>query len=172
VVGAVSQPLEGEKRPGHFRGVATVVAMLFNVVQPHVAYFGEKDWQQLQVVRQFVRDLYMPVEIVAVPTMREVDGLAMSSRNVRLSPAERRSALCVPRALDAARTAFAAGERSARAIELAMLDVLAKEPAAKPDYAIVVDGATLLPVDVADESSRALLAVRIGNVRLIDNSAL
>jgi pantoate--beta-alanine ligase len=172
VVGGAAEPLEGAHRPGHFRGVATVVAMLFNAVQPDVAYFGEKDWQQLQVVRRLVRDLHLPLEIVGVPTMRERDGLAMSSRNVRLGPAERVQALCIPGALEAARNAFAAGERSPRALEQSMAGMLAHEPAVRRDYAVVVDAETLLPIDEATADSRALVAARVGAVRLIDNCAL
>lgn len=170
--GAVAVPLEGERRPGHFRGVATVVTMLFNAVRPDRAYFGEKDWQQLQVVRQLVRDLYLPVEIVPVPTVREPDGLAMSSRNVRLSPAERSAALCLSRALEAARQAFAAGETDPAALEHAMAVVVGREPLARLDYAAVVDGGSLQRVERASASSRAVIAARIGNVRLIDNFAL
>jgi pantoate--beta-alanine ligase len=170
--GAVSAPLEGERRPGHFRGVATVVTMLLNAVQPHRAYFGEKDWQQLQVVRRMVRDLHLPVTIVPVPIVREPDGLAMSSRNVRLSPVERAAALCISRALAAARAAFAEGETDPAALERAMADVIRAEPAAKADYAVVVDPETLTPVARASASSRALIAVRVGAVRLIDNGAL
>ena len=172
VVGGAAEPLEGAYRPGHFRGVATVVAMLFNAVRPDVAYFGEKDWQQLQVVRRLVRDLHLPLEIVGVPTMRESDGLAMSSRNVRLGPVDRAQSLCVPRALEAARNAYTAGERSPRLLERAMADVLAREPAVRPDYAVVVDAHTLRPIDEATDESRALIAARVGTVRLIDNSAL
>lgn len=172
VPGAVATPLEGERRPGHFRGVATVVTMLYNAVRPQRAYFGEKDWQQLQVVRQMVRDLHMPVEIIAVPTVREPDGLAMSSRNVRLSAAERTAALCVPRALEAARRAFAAGETDPAVLERAMAAVIAREPLAKLDYAVVVDASSLQAIVRASADSRALVAVRVGSVRLIDNSAL
>jgi len=172
VVGAVAQPLEGESRPGHFRGVATVVTMLFNAVSPHVAYFGEKDWQQLQVVKQFVRDLHMPVEIIGVPTVRESDGLAMSSRNVRLDPDERTAALCVPRALAAARKAYAKGTRSPEVLERTMMDVLNREKRAKVDYAVVVDATTLRPPANKKAELRALVAARVGKVRLIDNSAL
>jgi pantoate--beta-alanine ligase len=171
-VGGVAQPLEGAFRPGHFRGVATVVAMLFNAVLPDVAYFGEKDWQQLQVVRRMVLDLHIPVEITAVPTVREPDGLAMSSRNVRLSVEDRARARCVPRALDAARARFHAGERAPAALEVAMREVLAAEPAVVTDYAVVVDGESLQPTTAAGESSRALVAVRLGGVRLIDNAPL
>jgi pantoate--beta-alanine ligase len=171
-VGAVAEPLEGHYRPGHFRGVATVVTMLLNAVQPHRAYFGEKDWQQLQVVRQLVRDLHLPVEIVQVPTVREADGLALSSRNVRLTAADRQAALCIPMALEAARTAFAAGERSVAALEAAMHRELGHEPAVRPDYAVVVDAESLTPIERADERSRALIAARVGGVRLIDNVSL
>jgi pantoate--beta-alanine ligase len=146
--------------------------MLFNAVGATHAYFGEKDWQQLQVVRQLVRDLHLPVSIVAVPTMRESDGLAMSSRNVRLSAAERGAAVCVPRAIDAAKRAYGAGERSTAVLESAMAAVIAAEPAATIDYAVVVDGATMRPLERADASSRALVAVRVGSVRLIDNASL
>lgn len=171
-VGAVAEPLEGASRPGHFRGVATVVARLFELVRPARAYFGEKDWQQLQVVRQLVRDIQSPVEIVAVPIAREPDGLAMSSRNVRLSPADRAHALCVPRALAAARSAFAAGARSRAALEQVMADVIRREAGATLDYAVVADAATLRPAEPVTAASRALLAVRVGPVRLIDNGAL
>jgi pantoate--beta-alanine ligase len=170
--GTVAEPLEGERRPGHFRGVATVVAKLFNAVGPTRAYFGEKDWQQLQVVRQLVGDLHFPLSVVAVPTMREPDGLAMSSRNVRLSAAERAAAVCVPRAIDAAIQAYASGERSARALESAMVAVITAERAATLDYAEVVAGVPLRPRDRAPAASRALIAVKIGGVRLIDNASL
>lgn len=172
VVGGVAQPLEGAFRPGHFRGVATVVAMLFNAVLPNVAYFGEKDWQQLQVVRRMVRDLHIPVEIVPVRTVREPDGLAMSSRNVRLSADDRARALCVPRAIGAACNLYLTGERSPAKLEAAMRDVLAAEPAAVPDYAVVVDGESLQPVETVGDSARVLVAVRLGGVRLIDNAAI
>lgn len=171
-VGVAAEPLEGRHRPGHFRGVATVVTMLLNAVQPDRAYFGEKDWQQLQVVRQLVRDLHMPVEVVQVPTVREADGLALSSRNVRLTPVDRQAALCIPMALEAARTAFAAGERSVASLEAAMHRELGHEPAVRPDYAVVVDAESLMPIERADERSRALIAARVGAVRLIDNVAL
>jgi pantoate--beta-alanine ligase len=170
--GAVAEPLEGKRRPGHFRGVATVVTMLFNAVRPTHAYFGEKDWQQLQVVRHLVSDLHMPLSIVAVPTMREPDGLAMSSRNVRLSASERAAAVCVPRSILAAQRLYRAGERSPAILERAMVGVIAGEPLATLDYATVVDGRTLRPTGHADEASRALIAVRIGSVRLIDNASL
>jgi pantoate--beta-alanine ligase len=171
-VGSVAEPLDGESRPGHFRGVALVVKILLAAVQPARAYFGEKDWQQLQVVRHLVRDLQMPLEIVSVPTMREADGLAMSSRNSRLSSEARIGARCMPRALEAARAAFAAGETRPDAIAQAMSDVIRREPAATLDYAVVVNAGTLAPIARAEASTRALIAARVGGVRLIDNSAL
>ena len=169
---AVALPLEGARRPGHFKGVATVVHRLFGAVRPHRAYFGEKDWQQLQVVRALVREYTLAIGIVGVPTAREPDGLAMSSRNVRLNAAERAAAVCVPRALNAARAAFAGGEKRPPALERAMRDVIAAEPAATLDYAAVVDAATLRSIPLAATDSRALVAVRIGSVRLIDNMAV
>jgi pantoate--beta-alanine ligase len=170
--GAVAEPLEGDRRPGHFRGVATVVTMLFNAVQPTHAYFGEKDWQQLQVVLHLVDDLHLPLSIVTVPTMREPDGLAMSSRNIRLSASERAAAVCVPRAIAAAQRLYRAGEHSPAILEREMVGVIAAEPLATLDYATVVDGRTLRPTGRADAASRALIAVRIGRVRLIDNASL
>lgn len=172
VPGQVAEPLEGAFRPGHFRGVATVVAMLFNAANARRAYFGEKDWQQLQVVRRMVRDLHMRVDVIPVPTVREPDGLAMSSRNVRLSPADRAAALCVPRALRAAQAAFAGGETTPAALERAMRAVLDAEARATVDYAVVADPDTLQPVSVATAATRALIAVRIGATRLIDNGAV
>lgn len=170
--GTVAEPLEGERRPTHFRGVATIVTMLFNAVRPTQAYFGEKDWQQLQVVLHLVSDLHFPLSIVPVPTMRERDGLAMSSRNVRLSPSERAAAVCVPRAIAAAQRLYAGGEHSPAILEREMVGVIAAEPLATLDYATVVDGRTLRPTGRADAASRALIAVRIGSVRLIDNASL
>jgi pantoate--beta-alanine ligase len=170
--GRVAEPLEGAHRPGHFRGVATVVTMLFNAVRPHRAYFGEKDWQQLQVVRRLVRDLRLPVEVVGLPVVRESDGLALSSRNVRLPADARSRVVCIPRALEAARAAFAAGESDPRALERAMADVLAGEPAVTVDYAVVVEAESLQPEARATAGSRALIAARVGGVRLIDNAGL
>lgn len=171
-VSEVSVPLEGECRPGHFAGVATVVSALFNLVQPDRAYFGEKDWQQLAVVRQMVRDLNVPVELVGVPTVREADGLAMSSRNARLTPSERVTAKCVPEALQAAISACARGERSVAALEALMAARLAAEPGAGVDYAAVVDASTLRPIGTVGSGARVLIAVRVGGVRLIDNMAI
>jgi pantoate--beta-alanine ligase len=171
--GAVSAPLEGERRPGHFRGVATVVTMLFNAVQPHRAYFGEKDWQQLQVVARMAADLSFPVEVVGCPIVREPDGLAMSSRNAYLTPAERAAAPAVNRALLAGVAAIGAGERDPAAVRAAMGAVLAPVAASdvdvEVDYLEVVDAGTLQPVDPLAGELRLLAAVRFGRARLLDN---
>jgi pantoate--beta-alanine ligase len=172
IVEGLTERLEGEFRPGHFRGVATVVAKLCNIVQPDRAYFGQKDAQQLQVVRKMVRDLDMPVEVRAVPTVREPDGLALSSRNVRLSPEERKVALVLSRALREAEQRYRAGERSGVVLRQVMREVLAKEPLARPDYVSVADPQTLLELDRIDGPAVLSLAVRIGPVRLIDNIPL
>ena len=139
-VGAVAVPLEGAARPGHFDGVATVVAILFDLVGADRAYFGQKDAQQVMVIRQMARDLAIPTEVVACPTVREPDGLALSSRNVHLSPDERAAAPVLRRALLAARSRWEAGERSAERLRTAMREVLAEEPLARPDYVSVADG--------------------------------
>ena len=162
--------LEGAFRPGHFRGVATVVAKLFNVVQPQRAYFGQKDGQQLAVIRKMVADLNMGVEVVAVPTVREPDGLAMSSRNAYLSPEERRAAAVLWRSLCRARELFDAGERRAEVIRGEMEDVLAAEPLARVEYVSVADAQTLAELEtIQDRAALVSLAVRIGSTRLIDN---
>jgi len=172
-VGPVAAPLEGEMRPGHFTGVATVVCKLLNIVQPTRAYFGQKDAQQLAVIRRLTRDLNIPAEIVAVPTVRESDGLALSSRNVLLSPEDRRAAPVLNRALDAAQTAYAKGERDARKLRAIMTEILAAEPRATVEYVSVADAATLAELDAVGEAGAlASMAVRFGNVRLIDNVLL
>jgi pantoate--beta-alanine ligase len=171
-VSGVTGPLEGERRPGHFQGVATVVSALFHLVQPDHAYFGEKDWQQLAVVRQMVRDLHFPVTVIGVPTVREADGLALSSRNVRLSADERVAARCVPEAIRAAQAACAAGERSVAALEAIMAARIAAEPRATLDYAVIADAATLQPLVTVSAEARVLAAVRVGPVRLIDNAPI
>jgi pantoate--beta-alanine ligase len=167
--GGPAEGLEGAFRPGHFRGVATVVCGLLNLVQPDVAVFGEKDAQQLAVVRRLVRDLHLPVEIVPGPTMREADGLAMSSRNVYLSPAERQAAGVLYRSLQAARRAIEAGERRGDEIRRRMREVLESEPLARIDYAEVVDAGTFQPVEHLTGKIVLPMAVRIGGTRLIDN---
>lgn len=172
----VSQSLdrrwEGEARPGHFAGMLTVVAKLFNIVQPDVAVFGQKDVQQLVLVRAMARDLDMPVEIVAGATVREPDGLAMSSRNSYLSPEERGRAARLSQALSAVRAAFAAGESGRAALERIGRDVLAADPGLRVDYLAVVDGETLEPHEEARDTSVAIVAARLGSTRLIDNMPL
>jgi pantoate--beta-alanine ligase len=171
-VARLTEPLCGVTRPGHFEGVATVVAKLFGMVGPSVAIFGTKDYQQLLVVRRMARDLFLPVEVVGLRTIREADGLAMSSRNAYLSPAERSRALALVRGLDAAARAFASGERAPRELER-----LVREPidraATSVDYVEVRDPETLAPLD-AETGPRALAAIacRIGTTRLIDNLVL
>jgi pantoate--beta-alanine ligase len=168
-VDEVSRPLEGERRPGHLRGVATVVAKLFNAFQPQRAYFGQKDAQQFVVVRRMATDLDFPVEIVACPTVREADGLAMSSRNAYLNPEERRVAPVLFRALRAAESAFQQGERDAERLRQMMSATLSMEPLAQAQYVSAADPESLEELDGA--ASRALLsmAVFIGKTRLIDN---
>jgi len=170
--GGPAEGLEGAFRPGHFRGVATVVLGLFNLVRPDVAVFGKKDAQQVAVVRQVVRDLHVPVEVVAAETVREPDGLAMSSRNVYLAPDERRAAAVLHRALVAAEQAIAGGERSGDAVRQILRRVLESEPLARIDYADAVDGQTFQPLDVVRGQVVLPLAVRIGGTRLIDNFQL
>jgi pantoate--beta-alanine ligase len=171
-VGAVARPLEGAARPGHFDGVATVVAILFDLVGADRAYFGQKDAQQVMVIRQMARDLAIPTEVVACPTVREPDGLALSSRNVHLTPAERVAAPVLRRALLVARGRWEAGERSADALREAMRAELANEPLAEPEYVSVADGQTLAELDRVDGPALLSLAVRFGSTRLIDNEPL
>lgn len=156
-------------RPGHFRGVATVVAKLFNAVQPHRAYFGQKDAQQAAVVRRMAADLNFPVEIVVCPTLREADGLAMSSRNAYLNPAERQAATVLSRALQAAKTAFLSGERQAEGLRRCMAETIQAEPLARMQYVSCAHPETLQ--ELQGEVSEALLsmAVYMGKTRLIDN---
>jgi pantoate--beta-alanine ligase len=167
-----AEGLEGACRPGHFRGVATVVCALFNLVRADVAVFGEKDAQQLAVIRQMVRDLHLPVEIVPAPTIREVDGLAMSSRNAYLSPGERRAATVLHRALRAAETAISQGERRGDAVRERLREVLNTEPLAHVEYAEVVSADNFQPVETLSGRLVLPLAVRIGGTRLIDNIRL
>jgi pantoate--beta-alanine ligase len=171
-VGGVTEMLEGASRPGHFRGVATVCLKLVSVCQPTRAYFGQKDYQQLQVITKMVRDLNLPLEIVPVEIVREPDGLAMSSRNRYLSADERRAALVLSKSLSEAKSAFDSGERSAPAIQSLVRARLDSEPLASTDYAVVVDAGTLLPLDTITRPAVILLAVRIGATRLIDNTVL
>ena len=171
-VGSIARPLEGAARPGHFDGVATVVAILFALVGAERAYFGQKDAQQLQVIRRMAADLALPTQVVACPTVREPDGLAISSRNVHLTPAERAAAPVVHRALEAARAGWAAGERSADALRSTMTEVLATEPLADPDYVSVADAGTLQELDRVDGPALLSMAVRFGPTRLIDNEPI
>jgi len=170
--GEVSRPLEGERRPGHFQGVATVVLKLLNIVQPQRAYFGQKDAQQLGVIRTMVRDLDVPVEIVGCPTVREADGLALSSRNSYLDPDDRRAAPVLHRALTAARRLWEQGERRGEALRETMRRVLADEPRARVDYVSVADPLTFRELDAMDGPALLSLAVFVGRARLIDNLAL
>jgi pantoate--beta-alanine ligase len=172
VVEEVSRHLCGAARPGHFRGVATVVLKLFNIVSPSAAYFGNKDYQQLQVIRTMVRDLDVDVRIVPCEIVREHDGLAMSSRNVYLSPDERKQALCLHQALTEARRLFANGEREPKELLQAMSDRIDREPAAAPDYISLVHPETLRNLEEMDNRALAVLAVKIGRTRLIDNLLL
>ena len=168
----ITERLEGAFRPGHFRGVATVVAKLFNIVEPHKAYFGAKDAQQLRVIQKMVTDLDMNLEIVPVPTVREPDGLAMSSRNTYLSPEERQAALVLYRSLALARELYAQGERHAEAIRSQVIELIQKEPRARIDYVSIADSDTLEELDKIEKPALASLAVRIGQTRLIDNMML
>jgi len=168
----LSLPLCGSVRPGHFRGVTTVVAKLFNIVQPHLAIFGEKDYQQLQVVRRMVRDLAMDVEIIGHPIVREADGLAMSSRNAYLTSAERPAALCLSRALCKAERLVRRGEITAAKIVDRVRAELDNEPLVAVEYVKLCDVETLDEVDKISEPALLALAVRIGKARLIDNRVL
>jgi pantoate--beta-alanine ligase len=167
-VGALGEVLEGARRPGHFRGVATVVTKLFSMVQPHRAYFGQKDGQQSVVVRRFTRDLGLPVEIMVCPTVRESDGLALSSRNRYLTPDERAQAPALYQALQAAKNAAADGERSADKLRSVMLDALARAASGEPDYVSIADAESLEELTVLDRPALASLAVKFPSARLID----
>jgi pantoate--beta-alanine ligase len=169
----VTQPLEGSLRPGHFRGVATVVAKLFNAVQPDKVYFGQKDAQQAAVIRRMGRDLNFKLEVVICPTWREADGLAMSSRNVYLNPDERRAAIVLYKALTAAQTAYQAGERKAENLRLIMTQTIQIEPLARPQYVSCAEPDTLQEIqDVITGPALLSMAVLIGKTRLIDNLVL
>jgi len=170
--GSLARELEGAHRPGHFRGVATVVLKLLQLAQPTHAYFGRKDYQQLAVVRRLVRDFDLPLEIVGVPTVREPDGLARSSRNVYLNVEERQRALCLSRALDAVRQAFRRGERATKVLEALGLDVV-RSGADTIDYVAIRDADSLAELETV-EAGRAvmLIAARLGKTRLIDNALI
>lgn len=168
----LSAGLEGPLRPGHFRGVCTVVAKLFNLLAPDAAVFGEKDYQQLAIVRRMVRDLNFPIEIIGVPTVREADGLALSSRNQYLNATERTDAIVLFRALRDSKERATAGETSgAKLISLATETITATQ-SARIDYVSIVDGETLAPLEIVRANARMLVAVFIGKTRLIDNISL
>ncbi len=171
-VAELSEPLCGASRAGHFRGVATVVSKLFHVVQPHVAYFGQKDYQQSLIIRRMVRDLDLGIEIAVLPTVRAPDGLALSSRNAYLSVSERKAAAVLPAALRWAEGEFARGGRRAGALADGMRRLIAAEPAVAIDYVEVRDAEDLTPLETIDRPAVVALAVRIGRTRLIDNTIL
>ncbi len=169
LVDGLSEKLDGRSRPGHFRGVTTIVAKLFHVVEPEVAFFGQKDAAQLAVIRRMVRDLNFPVEIVACPIVREPDGLAMSSRNAYLNREERVRALVLQRALQAAGQRFQGGERRAAELIVAGTEVFAREPQVVLDYFAIVDPETLDPVELISRGALVGVAAYVGSTRLIDN---
>jgi pantoate--beta-alanine ligase len=171
-VEGVRDRLDGASRPGHFDGVATIVAKLFHIVQPEIAFFGQKDAAQVAVLRRMVRDLNLPVELAVCPTVREADGLAMSSRNRYLSPDERRQALVLSRALQTAETLARRGESNAARLLDAMRKIVAAEPAVKIDYMEIVDAHTLLPVEDTQAGALVAVAAHVGATRLIDNVLL
>jgi pantoate--beta-alanine ligase len=171
-VEGLSEKLCGKSRLGHFRGVTTVVAKLFHIVEPDLAFFGQKDAAQTTIIRRMVRDLNLPVEIVVCPVVRELDGLAMSSRNAYLSPQERQSALVLLRSLTQVRNRFNQGERNAIKLIAAGQEVLAQEPAVCLDYFEIVDPATLDPIQELTSSALVAIAAFVGNTRLIDNILL
>lgn len=171
-IGKVTERLEGASRPGHFRGVATICAKLFNIIQPTKAYFGQKDAQQLVVIKKMVADLNMNLEIITVPTVREPDGLAMSSRNTYLNPEQRRAAVVLYQALSLAQKLWSQGETDAQTIRQQMTDLIQKQPLANIDYISVANAETLDELDRVNTPALVSLAVRIGKTRLIDNIVL
>jgi pantoate--beta-alanine ligase len=172
-VEGLTERWEGASRPGHFRGVATVVLKLLDLVRPQRAYFGEKDYQQFRVVERMVRDLNVPTTIVSCPTVREPDGLAMSSRNVNLAPDDRRAATVLSRALRVAQAECATGERDAEALRMLVEKTIAGEPLARVDYVAVADPLTLEPLTVVDDRGAVCcVAAWVGGIRLIDNLLL
>ncbi len=170
--GETASRWEGAFRPGHFDGVLTVVTKLFNIVQPDLACFGRKDIQQVTMIRRLIEELDIPVRLVVVPTVRDHDGLALSSRNTYLSEDERRSALALPRALCAAVSAWHDGERNAQELESRVAAVLQAEPAVRTDYIAVVEPDRLAPVVTAEAGTIVAVAARLGTTRLIDNTIL
>ncbi|MCL6472965.1 MAG: pantoate--beta-alanine ligase [Firmicutes bacterium] len=172
VAGGITDVLCGRSRPGHFRGVATVVAKLFNIVSPDVALFGEKDWQQLAVIKRMVHDLNMDVEIVGIPTVRDEDGLAMSSRNVYLAPRERDAALILSKALKLAHDIVNGGERDPARLAKALRDLINAERQVKLEYLEICDPENLAPVDEIREPTLVAIAAKVGKARLIDNTII
>ena len=162
----------GRTRPGHFRGVATIVLKLFNIVRPHKAFFGQKDYQQTVIIRRMTKDLHLGVDVIALPTVREADGLAMSSRNQYLSPEERRSAEILYRSLQEARSRFDKGEHSAERLREVIIEVLKGESSVQLEYAAIVHPETLEEVREADNGTVIAITARIGRTRLIDNILL
>ena len=171
-VGGIANRLEGEHRPGHFRGVATVVCKLLTIVRPDNVYFGQKDAQQCLVIKRLNADLDLGAEVVVLPTVRDPDGLAMSSRNAYLSDEDRKAALSLYRSLSLAESLYADGVRNANKVRREMLDLLESEPAASVEYVSVADAETLVELDSVDRPALVSMAVRIGRVRLIDNVVL
>jgi pantoate--beta-alanine ligase len=168
----VTQPLEGAQRPGHFKGVTTIVAKLFTGVRPDKAYFGQKDAQQVTVIKQMTRDLNFPIEIRVVPTAREADGLAMSSRNTYLNPEERQAATVLYRALNAAEHSYSEGDRSGEGLRQMMRTFINAEPLARLQYVSCADRTTLLELDEVTSGALLSMAIYIGKTRLIDNRIL
>ncbi|HEV2474348.1 MAG TPA: pantoate--beta-alanine ligase, partial [Chthonomonadales bacterium] len=171
-VQSLSATLEGAYRPGHFRGVATVVAKLFAILQPTRAYFGEKDYQQLLVVRRMARDLNFELEVIGCPIVREADGLALSSRNVYLSPEARRQATCLCRALREVQARVSAGSNDGALLTRQTRELIAASPLAQPDYVAICDPDNLAPLTLLDRPARMLVAAKVDGVRLIDNALL
>jgi pantoate--beta-alanine ligase len=171
-VEGLSECLDGQSRPGHFRGVTTVVSKLFHIVEPDLAVFGQKDAAQVAIIKRLVRDLNMPVEIVVGPIVREMDGLAMSSRNAYLNPEQRQQALVLSRSLDRIQGLFKAGSRSAAKLAAAGLEIFREEPAVRVDYLSVVDPESLEPVDTVISHALVAVAAYVGTTRLIDNVLL
>ena len=171
-VSGLTDVLEGATRPGHFRGVTTVCAKLFGIVRPDLAFFGKKDYQQFVIIKNLARELGLPLTIVPVDTVREHDGLAMSSRNVYLSSSERQAALALSRSLQLVKRSFDAGERRVRTLQSAAENMIEAEPLAKIDCVAIVDAETLGPIETIERPAVLLLAVRIGSTRLIDNVVL
>jgi pantoate--beta-alanine ligase len=168
----LTRPLEGDARPTHFRGVTTVVTKLFNIVRPTNAYFGQKDAQQTLVIKKMATDLNMNLKVVVCPTVREQDGLAMSSRNVYLNPEQRKAAVVLYKSLLTAKDLFAIGEKNAAVIQAQMIALIQKEPLAKIDYVSISDTNTLTELKTIKQSALVSMAVRFGNTRLIDNIIL